>query len=545
MTAPTRDEFIEKAALGNLIPVWREVLADMETPVSAYRKIAGDQANSFLLESVEGGERLARYTFLGSDPFLVFRSKGDAATIIENGRTETVTLTAGQRDPLHLLKELLERYTYVPSPELPPFVGGAVGMIGYDTVRFFEKLPALAEDDLGLDDCIFLFTDALLVFDNVKHKVLALCNARIAPGEDPGAAYDQACGKVEDLLARLNAPPAPNNGGAGSAEEGAASRAPTGLSSPAPPLLGAGGAFLPNRTEADYKDAVLKAKDYILAGDTFQAQIGQRLEKPLYAHPFDVYRALRSINPSPYMFYLNFGDTVLVGASPEILVGEHNRKITVRPIAGSRHGRGKTPAEDDAIAADLLGDEKERAEHIMLVDLARNDIGRVAEYGSVTVDELMTIEKYSHVMHIVSEVTGTLRTDLDQFDALRAAFPHGTATGAPKVRTMEIIEELEPTRRGAYAGGVGYFSFSGAMDLALTIRTAVVKNNTIYVQASGGVVADSVPDFEYRETLAQDACLDPRCRMGRSGLGVNHVTAFSCLLFPAEEGAVQRLARPC
>ena len=496
MTAPTRDEFLQKAALGNLIPVWREVLADTETPVSAYRKIAGDKANSFLLESVEGGERLARYSFLGSDPFLLFRSKGDRATITENGRTETVTLTRGTRDPLHLLKELLARYRYVPSPELPPFVGGAVGMISYDTVRFFEKLPALAEDDLGLDDCIFLFTDALLVFDNVKHKVLALCNARIAPGEDPGAAYDAAAGKVNALLERLNSP----------------------ATAPAPPLLGAGGDFVSNRTEADYKDAVLKAKDYILAGDTFQAQIGQRLSKTLQADPFDVYRALRSINPSPYMFYLNFGDTILVGASPEILVGENAGKITVRPIAGSRHGRGKTPAEDDAIAADLLGDEKERAEHIMLVDLARNDIGRVAEYGSVTVDELMTIEKYSHVMHIVSEVTGTLRAGLDRFDALRAAFPHGTATGAPKVRTMEIIEELEPTRRGAYAGGVGYFSFSGAMDLALTIRTALVKNGTIYVQASGGVVADSVPDFEYRETLAKMRALTRAVEWAEAGL---------------------------
>jgi len=497
MTAPTRDEFIEKAASGNLIPVWREVLADMETPVSAYRKIAGDRPNSFLLESVEGGERLARYSFLGSDPFLIFRSKGNAATITEGGRTKTVTLAAGARDPLHLLKELLERYTYVPSPELPPFVGGAVGMIGYDTVRFFEKLPVLAKDDLGLDDCVFLFTDALLVFDNVKHKVLALCNARIAPGEDAGAAYDAAADKVNALLARLQVPP----------------------QLPTPPQPGASGEiFVSNRTETDYKDAVLKAKEFIAAGDTFQAQIGQRLSKTLHADPFDVYRALRSINPSPYMFYLNFGDTTLVGASPEILVGENDRKITIRPIAGSRHGRGKTPAEDDAIAADLLADEKERAEHIMLVDLARNDIGRVAEYGSVCVNELMVIEKYSHVMHIVSEVTGTLRGGLDQFDVLRAAFPHGTATGAPKVRTMEIIEELEPTRRGAYAGGVGYFSFSGAMDLALTIRTAVVKDNTIYVQASGGVVADSVPDFEYRETLAKMRALTRAVEWAEAGL---------------------------
>jgi anthranilate synthase component 1 len=502
MTAPSRAEFIEKAAQGNLIPVWCEVLADMETPVSAYRKIAGNRPNSFLLESVEGGERLARYSFLGSDPFLIFRSKGDTATITEGEHTETVALAAGKRDPLDVLKELLSRYTYVPSPELPPFVGGAVGMIGYDTVRFFEKLPTLAKDDLNLDDCVFLFTDTLLIFDNVKHKVLALCNARIAPSEDPGTAYDRAAEKVNALLRRLNEAPL----------------SPSASSASAPPLVGARGEFIPNRTEADYLAAVLKAKEYIAAGDTFQAQIGQRLSKTLQADPFDVYRALRSINPSPYMFYLDFGDTKLVGASPEILVGEKHQKITIRPIAGSRHGRGATPAEDDAIAADLLADEKERAEHIMLVDLARNDIGRVAKYGTVSVDELMVIEKYSHVMHIVSEVTGTLKNGLDQFDVLRAAFPHGTATGAPKVRTMEIIEELEPTRRGAYAGGVGYFSFSGAMDLALTIRTAVVKNDTIYVQASGGVVADSVPEFEYRETLAKMRALTRAVEWAEAGL---------------------------
>jgi anthranilate synthase component 1 len=499
---PTRDEFIQKAARGNLIPVWSEVLADMETPVSAFRKVAGGRPNSFLLESVEGGERLGRYSFLGSDPFLIFRSKGDAATVTENGHTETLALSAGTRDPLHVLKELLARYTYVPSPELPPFVGGAVGMVGYDTVRFFEKLPTLAQDDLGLDDCVFLFTDALLVFDNVKHKVLALCNAHIAPNADPGAAYDAAAAKVKDLLGRLKG------------------TAPS--SSPAPPqesmVSGAGRGFVPNRTEADYRAAVLRAKEFIAAGDTFQAQIGQRQSKTLRADPFDVYRALRSINPSPYMFYLDFGDTKLVGASPEILVGEKGGQVTIRPIAGSRHGRGATVAEDDAIAADLLSDEKERAEHIMLVDLARNDIGRVAQYGTVEVGELMVIEKYSHVMHIVSEVTGTLRGDLDRFDALRASFPHGTATGAPKVRTMEIIEELEPTRRGAYAGGVGYFSFSGSMDLALTIRTAVVQGDSIHIQASGGVVADSVPEFEYQETLAKMRALVRAVEWAEAGL---------------------------
>jgi len=499
---PTRDEFIQKAALGNLIPVWREVLADMETPVSAFRKVAGGRVNSFLLESVEGGERLGRYSFLGSDPFLIFRSKGDAATITGNGRTETISLSAGTRDPLHVLKELLGRYAYVPSPELPPFVGGAVGMIGYDTVRFFEKLPTLAADDLGMDDCVFLFTDALLVFDNVKHKVLALCNAHIAPNADPGAAYDAAAAKVEDLLGRLRETASPT---------------PPSFPHPAPQDWG-GGAFVPNRTEDDYKAAVLRAKEFIAAGDTFQAQIGQRQSKTLRADPFDVYRALRSINPSPYMFYLDFGDTKLVGASPEILVGEKDGQVTIRPIAGSRHGRGATPAEDDAIAADLLADEKERAEHIMLVDLARNDIGRVAQYGTVSVDELMVIEKYSHVMHIVSEVSGTLRGNLDRFDALRASFPHGTATGAPKVRTMEIIEELEPTRRGAYAGGVGYFSFSGSMDLALTIRTAVVQGDTIHVQASGGVVADSVPDFEYQETLAKMRAIVRAVEWAEAGL---------------------------
>ena len=498
MLFPTRDEFLAKSHQGNLIPVWREVLADMETPVSAFRKIAQGRPNSFLLESVEGGERLARYSFLGSDPFLIFRSKGDTATVTEGGHTETIPLKFGTRDPLHVLKSLLGRYTYVPTPELPRFVGGAVGMIGYDTVRFFEKLPNLATDDLQLDDCLFLFTDALLIFDHVKHKMLVLCNARLAPGQDPSAAYDDAAAKIEELLGRLKAVPV-----------GATRRvAPTGQVQD----------FTPNRTEEDYKAAVLKAKEYIAAGDTFQAQIGQRLSKTLQADPFDVYRALRSINPSPYMFYLDFGETKLVGASPEVLVSEQNRVVTIRPIAGTRHGRGATPEADDAMAADLLADEKECAEHIMLVDLARNDIGRVAQYGTVQVNELMVIEKYSHLMHIVSDVTGTLREGLDQFDVLRASFPAGTLTGAPKVRTMEIIEELEPTRRGHYGGGIGYFSYSGDMDSAITIRTALVKGDTIYLQAAGGVVADSVPEYEYRETLAKMRALVRAVEWAEAGL---------------------------
>ncbi len=499
MLHPNRDEFAAKAEEGNLIPVWREVLADMETPVSAFRKIAQGRPNSFLLESVEGGERLARYSFLGTDPFMVFRSKGETATVTEGGRTETIPLQYGGRDPLHVLSDLLGRYQYVPAPELPRFVGGAVGMIGYDTVRFFEKLPVLAVDDLQLDDCLFLFTDALLIFDHVKHKMLALCNAHVAPGQDPGAAYDVAVGKIEELLGRLKTTPV-----------GAQHAAPL------PPP--GGSQFIPNRTEEDYKAAVLTAKEHIAAGDTFQAQIGRRLSKTLYADPFDVYRALRSINPSPYMFYLDFGETKLVGASPEVLVSEQNRVVTIRPIAGSRHGRGATPAEDDAIAADLLADEKECAEHIMLVDLARNDVGRVAEYGTVKVPELMVIEKYSHVMHIVSEVTGVLRDGLDSFDVLRASFPAGTLTGAPKVRTMEIIEELEPTRRGHYGGGIGYFSYSGDMDSAITIRTALVKGDTIYLQAAGGVVADSVPEYEFRETNAKMGALVRAVEWAEAGL---------------------------
>ena len=498
MLHPTRQEFINRAKEGNLIPVWREVLADMETPVSAFRKVAQGRPHSFLLESVEGGERLARYSFLGSDPRLVFRSKDNTATITENGHTETLTLRAGTRDPFHVLKDLLGRYRYVPAPGLPRFVGGAVGMIGYDTVRFFETLPTLAADDLNLDDCCFLFTDTLLVFDHVKHKMLALCCAHVPANTDPGDAYDSAVTRIDALLARLNQPLllpfAKETGGAGD------------------------DTFTANRTPEDYKAAVLKAKDYIAAGDTFQAQIGQRLSKTLRADPFDVYRALRSINPSPYMFYLDFGDTKLIGASPEVLVSEQERLVTIRPIAGSRHGRGATPAEDDAIAQDLLADAKERAEHIMLVDLARNDIGRVAEYGTVHVTELMTIEKYSHVMHIVSEVQGRLRDGLDSFDVLRASFPAGTLTGAPKVRTMQIIEELEPTRRGHYGGGIGYFSFNGDMDSAITIRTALVKGDTIYVQAAGGVVADSVPEYEYQETLAKMRALTRAIEWAEAGL---------------------------
>ena len=491
---PTLEEFRKKANEGNLIPVWREVLADTETPVSAFYKVAYGRPYGFLLESVEGGEQLARYSFLGSDPFLVFRSKDNSAAILENGVTTLLDLEYGKRDPLDVIKGVLDRFTYVAAPELPKFIGGAVGMIGYDTVRFFEKLPSINEDDIALEDCLFLFTDALLVFDHVKHKMLVLCNAQVDGEVDES--YHRAIRKIEELAGRLNSP-------------FAAPVHPSANSEPAE--------FVSNIAKDDYCNNVLKAKEYIAAGDTFQVQVSRRLSKKLNADPFDVYRALRSVNPSPYMFYLVFEDTILIGASPEILVGVQDRVVTIRPLAGTRPRTGNE-ADDARLSADLLSDEKERAEHVMLVDLARNDIGRIAEFGSVRVEELMVIEKYSHVLHIVSDVKGNLRDGYDNFDVLRASFPAGTLTGAPKVRTMEIIDELETTRRGFYGGGIGYFSFSGNFDTCITIRTALVKGDTIYIQAAGGIVADSVPEYEYRETEAKMRALGRAIEWAERGL---------------------------
>lgn len=492
---PTREEFHKKAKQGNLVPVWRELLADIETPVSAFYKIAYGRKYGFLLESVEGGERLARYTFLGSDPFLVFRSRGLSATIQEGGKTRSLTLEPGVRDPLDVLKETLQRYRFVATPELPRFVGGAVGMIGYDTVRFFENLPDKNPDVIGLDDCIFLFTDALVVFDHVKHRLLALCNARI--DDDVDAAYDAAVAQIDEITRRLGGH-LPRR--SGTWDDGKPCEE-----------------FVTNFPQAEYEKAVLAAKEYIAAGDTFQVQVARRSHKRLHADPFDVYRALRSVNPSPYMFYLVFDDIKLIGASPEILVTEVDGTVTIRPIAGTRP-RGATADDDERLSADLLGDEKERAEHVMLVDLGRNDVGRVAKYGTVRVEELMVVEKYSHVLHLVSDVKGELRDGLDQFDVLRASFPAGTLTGAPKVRTMEIIDELEPARRGFYGGGIGYFSYSGNMDTCITIRTALIKGDTIYVQAAAGVVADSDPTYEFRETEAKMGALVRAVKWAESGL---------------------------
>ncbi|NIM07379.1 MAG: anthranilate synthase component I [Armatimonadetes bacterium] len=472
MYYPTLEEFKEKAKQGNLIPVYREILADMETPVSAFRKI-GQGQYAFLLESVEGGEQVGRHSFMGSEPFAVFQSKGREVKITRDGETKTRYLEEGE-DPLTALKELLEEYRFVPVAGLPRFCGGAVGYIGYDVVRFFERLPALAEDDLNLPDSMLVFTDTCLIFDRVRHSVKVLSNARI--NGDPERAYHEAVEKIEALVAKLNGP----------------------LPEPAPQHSLRNGTLQRNVTPEQFRQGVLKVKDYIAAGDAVQVVLSQRLSLKIASDPFDLYRALRSLNPSPYMYYLTYGDLKIIGSSPERLVSEEDGEVITRPIAGSRR-RGGSLEEDEEIIADLLSDEKERAEHIMLVDLGRNDIGRVCEYGSVSVDELMTIEKYSHVIHIVSNVRGRLRPDCDQFDVLRACFPAGTLSGAPKVRAMEIIEELEPTRRATYGGAIGYFSFSGNMDTAITIRTITMKGDMAHIQVGAGIVADSDPQREHEE----------------------------------------------
>ena len=471
---PDRDEFIKRAKTGNMTPVYKEILADTETPVSAFKKIAGDDY-CFLLESVEGGERLGRYSFLGSGTNLVIKSKNREVEITRYGDTRYVTLGPDQ-DVLHLLKDELAGLNYVADPDLPPFCGGAVGFLSYDLSRQFDDLPDSGDDDLHQPDCTLIYTDTLLIFDHVRHRNRIVCNATI--DGDPQDAYQQAIERVEELAAKLQIPIQMNFG--------RRKAAPLEIDS--------------NFTKPEFERAVLKCKEYIEAGDVVQVVPSQRFITEVTAEPFDVYRALRSLNPSPYMYFLSYQDVTLIGSSPEILVTEHNGKVTVRPIAGTRK-RGKDSAEDLALEKELVADKKEIAEHMMLVDLGEHDLGKVCVDGSVKVDELMVIERYSHVMHIVSNITGQLRDDQDEFDVLRATFPAGTVTGAPKVRAMEIIDEVEPTRRGIYAGAIGYFSYSGNMDACITIRTILMKGGTAYVQAGAGIVADSDPTKEYYETV--------------------------------------------
>ena len=475
--------FQRLAARGNLVPVWCEVLADLETPVSAFLKLRDDEnTDAWLLESVEGGESVARHSFLGVSSRAGLRTRGREVWMSENGDTKYFELEAG-RDPLHIVEEWMSRFRFVPVPGLPQFCGGAVGFLGYDLVRFFERLPDAPPDDRDLDDCRLLLTDTVLIFDSVRHSIKVLCNAFLADEQEETArrAYEEARAKIIDTLERLQ------------------------RATPHSPLLPIGVEVeeeTPHSNFAsreEFEAAVSRAVEYIHAGDCVQVVPSQRFSVPLHAAPFGVYRALRHISPAPYMFFLSLGDVQLIGASPEILVTERDGLVRTRPLAGTRR-RGQNLEEDMALEQELLADPKERAEHIMLVDLGRNDLGRVCEFGSVQVNELMVIERYSHVMHIASDVTGKLSADKTSFDVLRAAFPAGTLSGAPKVRAMQIIDELEPTRRGPYGGAIGYFSFNGNLDTCITLRTIVVKDGVAYVQAGGGVVADSVPGDEYEET---------------------------------------------
>jgi anthranilate synthase component I len=474
MLTPSLTEFERLSRTGNLIPVYREFLADMETPVSAFRKLDGPY-HSFLLESVEGGEKWGRYSFIGIGPAIIFRSRGRYVEIKELGRT----IFEGQvDDPLEKLKEFMGRYRAVEVEGMPRFFGGAVGYIGYDMVRFMERLPEKDGNDPTIYDMYFMIAHTIIIFDNVRNTIKVTINIFLDNDADPASAYEEAERQIDTIKGRLDRPLRPG--------VPARDRHET----PSPVSL---------TTKDDFLKTVARGKEYIENGDIIQVVLSRRLMLKTTSDSFDLYRALRTINPSPYLFYLKFDMVTLVGSSPEVLVRLDRQRVEIRPIAGTRP-RGKDPAEDDRLARELLADPKELAEHIMLVDLGRNDLGRVSEFGSVDVTELMRIEKYSHVMHIVSDIEGKLIPGKDAFDVLRAAFPAGTLTGAPKIRAMEIIDELEPHRRGPYGGSVGYFGFSGNMDMCITIRTMVIRNGSVYLQAGAGIVYDSDPEREYQET---------------------------------------------
>jgi anthranilate synthase component 1 len=464
MTAytPSLGQVKALAGQGNIVPVFREVYADLETPVSAYLKVARGEY-SFLLESVEGGERLARYSFIGTEPYRILRTgPGEQAS----------------GDPLVHIEEELKRFTLVRVDGLPRFHGGAVGYMAYECAQYFERLPVPEANPQGFPESIFLFCDTLLVFDHLQHSIKVVSHARL--DGDIEASYRQATWKIDECVKRLAAP---------------LSRLPYETR----PVTTLGRKAVSNTTEEAFKAKVANAKEYIARGDTYQIQVSQRLTRETDAHPFEVYRALRNVNPSPYMYYLELGDMHVVGASPEMLIRVEDGVIETHPIAGTRR-RGKDAEDEQRMADELQQSEKERAEHIMLVDLARNDLGRVCDAGTVKVTSLMAIERYSHVMHMVSHVVGKLHKDVTTYDALRAYFPHGTVTGAPKIRTMEIIAALEGEQRGGYGGCVGYFDMSGNCDTALSIRTIWMKPGVAYVQAAGGVVYDSTPEEEYMES---------------------------------------------
>lgn len=465
MYYPTLDEVRRLKQHGNLVPVYHEIMADLETPVSAYLKIARGN-HAFLLESVEGGEYIARYSFIGTEPSLVLKA-GDKGPV----------------DPLLLIEKEFSKFRLVPIAGLPRFHGGMVGYLGYEVAGYFERLPSPDHDPLGLPEFMLMLADTLLVFDHLTHKIKIVSHVHL--DDDVDTAYRQATHKIDRLVHRLRQP--------------VPSESSPAIPSPQSPVSS-------NLSQAEFESRVSQAKDYIYAGDVIQVVLSLRLAKPTSASPFAIYRALRSLNPSPYMYYLHLGDFHIIGASPELLVRVEDGMVSNHPIAGTRP-RGKSAAQDSALEEELRNDEKERAEHIMLVDLGRNDIGRVSEPGTVKVTQLMDVERYSHVMHLVSHVQGKLRAGLSHFDALRAGFPAGTVSGAPKIRAMEIIAELEPDKRGPYAGAVGYFDFSGNLDTAIAIRTIVITNGIAYIQAGAGIVADSIPEREYQECLSKAQAL--------------------------------------
>jgi anthranilate synthase component 1 len=455
---------------GNVISLTREVLADTETPVSAYSKISAGSVNSFLLESVEGGERIARYSFIGVDPFLIFEAKGK--TIKISGREQRTF----EGNPIKVLREYVDRYKPVPLPGLPPFTGGAVGYFGYDTIRYVEDIPECVIDDIQIPELLFGFYDTVIAFDNRQHNLTIISNVILDKDTDVEKEYTRAKLKIEDIDQKLKA----------------------GYLRPfkkATRLQGPSSNF----EKKTFKDAVKKCKEYIKAGDIFQVVLSQRFDVKTDADPFDIYRMLRIVNPSPYNFFLKLDRIFLIGSSPEVLVRVKGKEVLSRPLAGTRR-RGKTEDEDLALEKELLADPKECAEHLMLVDLGRNDVGRVAEYGSVHPEEFMVIERYSHVMHISSTVKGKLKKGKDRFDAFFSCMPAGTLSGAPKIRAMEIIDELEPTKRLVYGGGVGYIDFSGNLDTCIAIRTILMIDDKAFIQVGAGIVADSVPETEYEET---------------------------------------------
>lgn len=497
MYKPSLEEVKKLAGQSSLVPIYRELPADLETPVSVYLKLQ-DEGPSFLLESITGGQNVARYSFIGVRPQALLTTVDNSVIISTRGSQRSIPLTLNE-DPLSVLKNEMARYKPAIVPGLPPFTGGAVGYLSYDVVRRFEKLPNTAQPAPILPEAAFMLTDALVAFDHVRQRLLIIANAYLTG--DVTAAYRRAVARIDEIIARLQAPlnePLPENlnGGSGS--------------TPQIPLKTD---MVSNFSRDKFTAAVNRAKEYITAGDIFQVVLSQRFSRTTQANPFDIYRSLRRLNPSPYMVFMRFPGGLgteplhIIAASPEMQVRLDGDTAELRPIAGTRP-RGNTPAEDVELTEELLADEKERAEHVMLVDLGRNDLGRVCEYGSVRVEEMMNVEKYSHVMHIVSDVRGRLEKGRDAFDLLRATFPAGTVSGAPKIRAMEIIEELEGVRRGLYAGVMGYVDYAGNMDSCITIRTLIMQGNTLHIQSGCGIVADSIPDREYEEIINKARALN-------------------------------------